>query len=351
MQARDDSGSKDAACHVCGKETNAETAHARLTLQGVTYLVCCPMCHTALEAGAVQRRLMPASHIGPLAHVTARYLPALHVGGDFASVDQRDGRRLSLVMGDVSGHGVTAALVSSRLVPEIEARLRETDDLGSVAIAINELLLGLFAGGHTYATLFLAVADPTQGRLRHLSCGHPPALLWRVTDGAAAEPLPGVHYPVGLVGPEVFGVPATLETKIQPGDRLLAYSDGLLELLSDAPTTEGVARLSRLFGRLARRMPRGGEERVFAALAARHALRAVDDVAYLMVRFRSLVAGGDRDEGGRRLEGRDPVCGMAVSVDTPHRIPREGGELLFCSRACMETFRESRGAPGIDVTR
>jgi hypothetical protein len=98
-------------CHVCGKRTDPEAAHARLTLRGEHFLVCCPMCLTALEAGSVLYRLMPPSHSGRHADVRVRYPPSLLVGGDFAVVDLRGA---ALAVGDVPGHGVTAALLSRR---------------------------------------------------------------------------------------------------------------------------------------------------------------------------------------------------------------------------------------------
>jgi YHS domain-containing protein len=63
------------------------------------------------------------------------------------------------------------------------------------------------------------------------------------------------------------------------------------------------------------------------------------------------VADADRDEQGRRPEARDPVCGMTVSVDAPHRISLGARDVLFCSRGRMESFREVRGVPGVDVSR
>lgn len=102
-------------CHVCGNPTTEQTAYARIALTGQVYLICCPMCLTAIQAGAVQRRMNSRSHSSPRASVLVEYLPAVQVGGDYGWAHAVDDDRMYAVVADVSGHGITSSLVASRL--------------------------------------------------------------------------------------------------------------------------------------------------------------------------------------------------------------------------------------------
>ena len=140
-------------CHVCGNPTTEEKAYARIALSDRVYLICCPMCLTAIQAGAVQRRMVAKSHEAPRASVFVEYLPAGQVGGDYAWVHAVGRDLMYAVVADVSGHGITSSLVASRIAPEIERLARGRLPLAEFAEALNRLMWSTFSEERVYLTL------------------------------------------------------------------------------------------------------------------------------------------------------------------------------------------------------
>ena len=173
--------------------------------------------------------------------VAAAFRPAAGevVGGDFHEVIQSQGREV-LVIGDVTGHGVPAALVMAMLFGAIHEAFRFERHACQVLDDLHELLadLGARSGGPLLfsATVFIAVIGP-DGTLAHAGAGHSAPLLYRA--GKAPVALASKTPPLGFVEPK-----ACTEDVVQlaPGDRLLLYTDGVL--------TEG--GLDALASRLAR---------------------------------------------------------------------------------------------------
>jgi sigma-B regulation protein RsbU (phosphoserine phosphatase) len=154
-----------------------------------------------------------------------------------------DGFRHGVLLGDVAGKGLGAALLSAKLQATLRALVPDAAALDELAGRVNTIFYrdGL---DNRYATLFYVELEYNSGSLRYLNAGHNPALLIRgdkiETLGASATPLgmlPGAAYTeCGLV--------------LQPGDMLMAYSDGLTEA-SDARGEEfGMERVEKLLPQL-----------------------------------------------------------------------------------------------------
>ncbi|MGY1795205.1 SpoIIE family protein phosphatase [Geodermatophilus sp. SYSU D00525] len=196
-------------------------------------------------ADTLQRSLLPA-HLPTSERltVTARYLPAVtgtSAGGDWHEVVPVPGERTALVVGDVVGHGASAAAVMGRLSSALSGVLLT----GEGPARALELLDG-FAGridGAGLATVACLVLDPATGRLTASTAGHPPPLL--LTSDGSAVLLDGGHGPaLGVSGagrrPETVSV-------LPPGATLLLYTDGLVERPGSL-LDEGLARLSAAAG-------------------------------------------------------------------------------------------------------
>ena len=166
------------------------------------------------------------------------------VGGDLYDVVPLPGDRLVLMVADVAGHGVAAALLVGMVKTAVERCLNdcvEADriDLAPAARAVLESLAPL--NKNRVLTLFLAVVDAPGRTLHYLNAGHPPAAIWR--PGSEPRQLgattPLLSHGIGL-GPK-----PSATAPFAPGDRLAIYSDGLYELRDPAGNEYGRDRLVR----------------------------------------------------------------------------------------------------------
>lgn len=235
----------------------------------------------------IQASMLPG--VSPLcaAHPTldlhALMDPARDVGGDFYDALALDGRRVLLAVGDVSGKGMPAALFMVRTLTVLRmAALRGGADDGLLA-RVNALLCANNPNA-MFTTAFAAVLDAESGVLTYFNGGHPPPLLSRA--GGAFEFVP---VPRGLVVGVMEGVPYEATTlQLQPGDRLVAYSDGVTEAESAGGEMFGDDRLRAVLDQCGRDDAAGLVE------AGREAVRRFavdapqsDDITLLALVFRS----------------------------------------------------------------
>ncbi|MEV6812204.1 SpoIIE family protein phosphatase, partial [Micromonospora sp. NPDC051296] len=162
----------------------------------------------------------------PGAVVASRYLPGtadVEVGGDWYDVVARDDDELVLVIGDVVGKGVPAAAAMGQLRNALRAYVLEGFDPGESLTRLNRLVGS--TESRSFATVFCLWFSPRTGQLRYASAGHPSPLLIRGPDVAFLHDR--------ALGPPVGAIPGTgYETasgELRAGDRLLLYTDGLIE--------------------------------------------------------------------------------------------------------------------------
>lgn len=174
--------------------------------------------------------------------VAARYQPATtyQLGGDWWDAIELPGGRIALAVGDVAGHGVSAASAMTQLRIALRAYLFEGHDPGLCLDRVDLLMEGLL--DQRVATAVAAVLDPATGVCRIANAGHPAPLV--VRDGTAVEA--GV-VPRPLLGLG-SGTATSAELTLAPGSTLLVYTDGLVERRG-TDLEERVARLRELAGR------------------------------------------------------------------------------------------------------
>ena len=173
--------------------------------------------------------------------IAAHWQPARAVGGDFYDfLDLPDGR-LGIVIGDVSGKGVPAALVMATtrsILREIAQRLVAP---GQVLERVN-VLLEAEMPPNMFATCLYAILDPARGRLRFANAGHD--LPYRLHNGDVAE-LRATGMPLGLMPGMRY---EEQNVTLAPGDSILLYSDGLVEAHNLRREMFGFPRLQELVG-------------------------------------------------------------------------------------------------------
>jgi len=191
-------------------------------------------------AGDIQRRLMPEDCPAASGCAMAGWSrPADESGGDFYDFFPDVDGRAALCVGDVSGHGITAALPMATARAFIRAWQDRLGEPGAVMAALNRLLLHDL-DAHDFVTLFLAVYDPRTRSLTYASAGHEPALLLR-TRANTVEALEATGVPLGMFPGQVYETQTLMD--LEPGDVLLASTDGITEQANPDGELFGGARL------------------------------------------------------------------------------------------------------------
>jgi serine phosphatase RsbU (regulator of sigma subunit) len=164
--------------------------------------------------------------------------PARTVGGDYYDFLDLGIGRLGLVVADIAGKGIGAALLMANLQAALRSQCATAWEQPERFLqSVNQLLYENTAEGD-YATLFFAEYNDDTRKLRYSNCGHPPALLLRGDGGL--ERLGATCTVVGLFDKWDC---AMEERELAPGDAVLLYTDGVTEALNDEGEEFGEARL------------------------------------------------------------------------------------------------------------
>jgi phosphoserine phosphatase RsbU/P len=186
-----------------------------------------------VKAAKVQAGLLPASPmIGDGFEVAAHFSPAREISGDFYDWYLADQHRLAVTLGDVMGKGLPAAI----LMATVRASLRAAAQVGSVEDGVNKaagVMAAALEVNQAYVTLFHGLFDASSGELQYIDAGHGHARLVRAAG--AQELLAQRGAPIGLLPDNSF-TPG--KVTLNPGDTLVVFSDGLLDLRPDLATKE-----------------------------------------------------------------------------------------------------------------
>jgi sigma-B regulation protein RsbU (phosphoserine phosphatase) len=192
-------------------------------------------------ASEIQRQILP--HGAPQVpgfQVCGWNRPARQVGGDYYDLFLRDDGRFGLVVGDVSGKGMPAALMVSTLHSALRLLFDQTGFGPTLLERLNRHILESSAS-NKFITLLLAQLDPGTGDLLYLNAGHNPGLLLR--QGGEVVELSSSGLPLGLLPGSRFQARSLI---VGPGDLLCLYTDGITEAESPQEEEFGMARLLAL---------------------------------------------------------------------------------------------------------
>jgi len=266
-------------------------------------------------SSAIQTSIIP--HGSPRVQgceLAARTIPALELGGDYYDWSELEDGSLSMLVADVSGKGVPAAIymaISRSIIWTLMNFSRNPTEIMETA---NRFLRKSSSSG-MFVTLFYARWDPVSGILQYISAGHNPALLLRGTGGSLCLKTRG--RPLGALPDPALEMS---EWKVEPGDLLVAYTDGAIEALNPDGEEFGEERFIATIESLKDREPLEVIDGLTNALEEfRGPTPVYDDITILAARFEpdSQPAAGSNPAMYRLMQSRSITQVEPVISDVP----------------------------------
>ena len=215
--------------------------HTHLVLRGIREQLAGQLLtiqHEMETARQIQLSILPREI--PAIHgldIAARYIPMTSVAGDFYDFIVIDEKRIGILVADVSGHGMPAALISSMLKIALAAQTSCASDPARVLAGLNQALCGKFQGHFVTATYVLV--DIGRESLCYAGAGHPPLILRDDSTGETREFVEN-----GLVlGFFPDATYTSIEIPFGEGDWGVLYTDGILEITNSCEEQFGIDRL------------------------------------------------------------------------------------------------------------
>jgi serine phosphatase RsbU (regulator of sigma subunit) len=165
--------------------------------------------------------------------IVARYVPMTTVAGDFYDIQIKEKTGIGILIADVSGHGVGAALIGSMLKVAFSSQVEHLSDPVRILTEINRIVQGKIE--HSFITACFVFFDMVNGRIVYANAGHPPPLLWQESK----KELQRLSMGGTILGPFSNPVYESAALDIAKGDRLVLYTDGFIETKN---------RIGELFG-------------------------------------------------------------------------------------------------------
>ncbi len=193
-------------------------------------------------ARGVQRAFLPSKHPDAEGYDFYHYyLPAEQIGGDYYDYIPLSDGRVAIIVADVVGHGVAAAMLMAKLSAEARFLLASLPTAALAITRLNEHISSLSV--EKFVTLLCLILDPPTGKVEIVNAGHM-APIWLKSNGTVEEPgdeIAGV--PIGIIDDFEYDMASI---HIASGDRLILYTDGINEAPSAQGDMFGIDRLQRL---------------------------------------------------------------------------------------------------------
>ena len=174
----------------------------------------------------VHNRLVPHSVSTNLADIAVTYLPMNYVGGDYTNFHFIDKNKLIFIICDVTGHGVSAALLVNAFNAEFGRLAKEGKEPGALLKELDRFIIEDFAETNMFLSAFCGLLDYRSRKFTYSSYGHPPQYIYR----AAASEIKRVHAQTSFLGLPVKDENIyQSEMPFYEGDQLLLFTDGVVE--------------------------------------------------------------------------------------------------------------------------
>jgi sigma-B regulation protein RsbU (phosphoserine phosphatase) len=222
----------------------------------------------------LQLKLLPeASQFEGPVQVAARCAPADSVGGDFYYLFRFSGDRLGVMIGDVSSHGFSAALIMAMAISAAAIYAQEAETPAEVLRQVHRALIDELESTEMHLSLFYAVLEPAAGRLVYSNAGHPHA--FRIDGEGKTHRLGALNPPLGTVPLDLYD--AQIVEWERERDLLFLFTDGLSDAFAPSGGAGGEAKLLEEAVKLRGRRPSEILDRLFHLASRRRTNVPPDD--------------------------------------------------------------------------
>jgi len=198
-------------------------------------------------AEKVYRSLLPKRLTISGIDVVTRLQAFNRIGGDYATVFPTGDHRVSICVSDVRAHGISSALLVTRVNSFVRERVPSANHPCEIVEELNSFLCENFGELGMSLSFFCGTVDRQRMEFTYAGCGHPPALHFKGSAGAEWRRLESQHTLLGLF-PEVSRQCHIDKVPLDPGDRILLYTDGLIEARNAEGELFGIDRLAQEVG-------------------------------------------------------------------------------------------------------
>jgi len=234
-------------------------------------------------AARIQRSLVPKSVVWEKLTVDAFFHPVHSIGGDFTLVSSTDNENLSLLVCDVSGHGIGSALVANRIYSETTAHLRSGMPFLDMFGQLNRFLIEDIRGSGMFITVVAARIDARSRTMTFAGAGHPPTMLAR--RGQTPLLLESRTMVLGAL-PDALDDDDNVEVELQRDDRILLYTDGITEVFNSRGEMLGVSGLQEIVRKASSLPAEQMKDNILQGAAAWREGEPTDDVSLVLVHVR-----------------------------------------------------------------
>jgi sigma-B regulation protein RsbU (phosphoserine phosphatase) len=193
-------------------------------------------------AQKIHKSIMPHSFKNELIDIAITYKPMLYMGGDYAKFEFTDKDKIMFFLADVTGHGVSSALLVNRIHSEVQRLVEKKLEPGQMLKVLDEFIEKSFGQMGYFLSVFCGLVDLSSHELVYSNYGHPPQILLQSSDNN-----------VVLMKAQTFFMGIGMDTKesyattvpFQKGDRLILFTDGIIEAKNEKGEMFGQEKLEQ----------------------------------------------------------------------------------------------------------
>jgi len=232
--------------------------------------------HDLKLAEQVQQSLVPLPISNSKIDIGLKHLPMIGVGGDFADIYYDGEQYIYITMIDITGHGITAALLVNRICSEIRSLVRDEFEPNEILYNLNNFVIDIFQRTGMFLTMFTSKLDLHANSFTYAGSSHPAIVLWK-QNSDKFQKLSSQNM---IIGFEKQPVENFLQDTIQldNGDKLFFYTDGIIEAENDEREQFGMKRLLFIIDQMKHHASQEIAERVVSYMQEQQFTHIRDDI-------------------------------------------------------------------------